>query len=131
MLNHITIMGRLTRDPELRRTNAGTPVASFSLACSRDFARNKADFFDCVAWQSTAEFVKKYFHKGQQVVVQGRLQTRTWEDDAGNRRKAVEIVVDSIYFADSKTESIKGDYASPELDDPYADLRDDEDDMPF
>ena len=108
MLNHIIVMGRLTRDPELRRTQAGIPVASFSIACDRDF-KDKAtggrttDFIDIVAWHSTGESVSKYFTKGRMAVVSGRLQMRDWTDKEGNKRRSAEIVADSVYFGDSKT----------------------------
>ena len=108
MLNHITVMGRLTHDPELRRTPAGVPVASFSIACDRDF-KDKAtgerttDFIDIVAWRSTGEFVNKYFTKGRMAVVSGRLQTRDWTDKEGNKRRSAEIVADNVYFGDSRS----------------------------
>lgn len=107
MLNRIVIMGRLTRDPELRYTQSQTPVASFTLAVDRDFApkdgsEKQTDFIDCVAWRSTAEFVSKYFSKGRMAVVSGRLQIRPWEDKEGNKRRSAEIVADSVYFGDSK-----------------------------
>ena len=106
MLNHITIMGRFTRDPELRHTNSGTPVASFTLAVDRDFksenGEKQTDFIDCVAWRATAEFANKYFAKGSMSVVSGRLQIRNYTDKDGNKRKAAEIVAENIYFADSK-----------------------------
>ena len=108
MLNHITVMGRLTRDPELRHTQAGTPVASFSIACDRDFkdkttGERTTDFIDIVAWRSTGEFVSKYFTKGRMAVISGRLQMRDWTDKEGNKRRSAEIVADSVYFGDSKT----------------------------
>lgn len=106
MLNDITVMGRITKDIELRRTESGTAVASFSIACERDFkAQNgekSTDFFDIVAWKNTAEFVERYFGKGRMIVIRGRLQTRTWKDKEGNNRKSVEIVADNVYFGDSK-----------------------------
>lgn len=106
MLNVITIMGRLTRDPELRRTNSGKPVASFTVAVDRDFApdgqEKQTDFIDCVAWQGTAEFVDKYFNKGSMIVVAGRLQLRDWTDKDGNKRRTAEIVASSVYFGESK-----------------------------
>ena len=106
MLNKIIIMGRLTRDPELRRTGSGTSVTSFSLACDRDFKSQsgdkETDFIDVVAWKNTAEFVSKYFSKGRMAVVDGRLQIRDWTDKAGNRRTTAEVVADNVYFADSK-----------------------------
>lgn len=107
MLNHIVIMGRLTRDPELRYTQSGTPVASFSLAVDRDFApkdggNRETDFIDCVAWRQTGEFVSKYFTKGSMAVVSGRLQIRDWQDKEGNKRRSSEVVADNIYFGESK-----------------------------
>lgn len=108
MLNHIVLMGRLTRDPELRRTGSGIPVASFSLAVDRDFGSNRetgekeTDFIDIVAWRSTAEFVSKYFSKGRMAVVSGRLQIRNWNDKDGNKRRSAEVVADNVYFGDSK-----------------------------
>lgn len=106
MLNRIIVMGRMTRDPELRRTNSGTAVASFSLAVDRDFktqsGEKETDFIDVVAWRNTAEFVSKYFSKGRMAVVEGRLQLRDWTDKDGNKRRTAEIVADSVYFGDSK-----------------------------
>ena len=109
MLNTITIMGRLTRDPELRRTQTGVAVASFTLACERDFAAQgetrETDFIDIVAWRYTAEFTEKYFSKGQMAIVTGRLQIRNWEDKEGNKRRSAEVLADSVYFGDSKQQS--------------------------
>ena len=110
MLNHITIMGRLVRDPELRHTGSGTPVASFTLAVDRDFAdkqsgEKETDFIDCTAWRSTAEFVSKYFTKGRMAVASGRLQMRKWTDKEGNKRISAEVLAENVYFADSKKES--------------------------
>lgn len=106
MLNHITVMGRLTRDPELRYTKSNIPVASFTVAVDRDYApegqEKETDFIDCVAWRSTGEFVAKYFTKGRMIVVSGRLQIRSWTDNDGNKRRTAEIVADSCYFGDSK-----------------------------
>lgn len=106
MLNKIIIMGRLTRDPELRRTGSGTAVTFFSLACDRDFKSQsgdkETDFIEVVAWKNTAEFVSKYFSKGRMAVVEGRLQIRDWTDKAGNKRTTAEVVADNVYFADSK-----------------------------
>ena len=112
MLNHIVIMGRLTRDPELRKTNSGTPVASFTVAVDRDFSskdggEKETDFIDCVAWRNTAEFVAKYFTKGRMIVVSGRLQLRDWTDKEGNKRRSAEVVADSCYFGDSKKDEDK------------------------
>ena len=105
-LNKIFLQGRLTRDPELRRTGSGTAVTSFSLACDRDFKSQsgdkETDFIEVVAWKNTAEFVSKYFSKGRMAVVEGRLQIRDWTDKAGNKRTTAEVVADNVYFADSK-----------------------------
>ena len=113
MLNHITIMGRLTRDPELRRTGSGTAVASFTVAVDRDFGNRESgeketDFIDCVAWRQTGEFVSKYFTKGRMIVVSGRLQIRSWTDKEGNKRRTAEVVADNCYFGDSKRDSDNG-----------------------
>ena len=110
MLNHIVVMGRLTRDPELRRTGSGIAVTSFSVAVDRDFGpkdggERETDFIDCVAWRSTGEFVSKYFTKGSMAVVSGRLQIRSWTDKDGNKRRTAEIVADNVYFGDSKRSS--------------------------
>ena len=110
MLNHITIMGRLTRDPELRTTQAGVSVVSFTVACDRDFGgrdggERQTDFIDCVAWRSTGEFVSKYFHKGSMIVVSGRLQSRKWQDRDGNNRTNWEINADNVYFGESRRDS--------------------------
>ena len=107
MLNRITIMGRLTRDPEIRYTQSQTPVTSFTLAVDRDFGgrdggEKQTDFIDCVAWRQTAEFVSKYFTKGSMAVVSGRLQIRDWTDRDGGKRRNAEVVVDNIYFGESK-----------------------------
>lgn len=108
MLNHITIMGRLVRDPELRRTGSGVAVASFTVAVDRDRAsqgnERETDFIDCVAWRQTGEFVSKYFAKGRMIVVSGRLQIRSWTDKDGNKRRTAEVVADNVYFGDSKRE---------------------------
>jgi single-strand DNA-binding protein len=105
-LNKIFLQGRLTRDPELRRTGSGAAVTSFSLACDRDFKSQsgdkETDFIEVVAWKNTAEFVSKYFSKGRMAVVEGRLQIRDWTDKAGNKRTTAEVVADNVYFADSK-----------------------------
>ena len=106
MLNKVVIMGRFTKDPELRRTGSGTAVTSFSLACDRDFKSQsgdkETDFIEVVAWKNTAEFVSKYFSKGRMAVVEGRLQIRDWTDKSGNKRTTAEVVADNVYFADSK-----------------------------
>ena len=151
MLNHITIMGRLTRDPELRYTQSQTPVASFSLAVDRDFGsrdggEKQTDFIDCVAWRSTAEFVSKYFQKGSMAVVSGRLQIRDWTDREGGKRRSAEVVVDNIYFGESRRrDSSEGSYdsrssyssyeaprsASPAPSSPFSDLDDGDGELPF
>ena len=124
MLNHIIIMGRLTRDPELRYTQSQTPVASFSLAVDRDFKNQDGskdtDFIDCVAWRATAEFVSKYFTKGSMAVVSGRLQLRDWTDRDGGKRRSAEVVADNVYFGESKRDnagggqpSAQGGYGAP------------------
>ena len=148
MLNKIFLMGRLTRDPELRRTQTGTPVASFSLAVDRDF-RNRdsgekgVDFIDVVAWRNTAEFVSKYFTKGRMAVVEGRLQIRDWTDREGGKRRSAEVVADNIYFGDSKRDGETGgasfsrpaapaDYGMPPVGgDQFAELADDDGELPF
>ena len=117
MLNHIVLMGRLTKDPELRATGSGIPVASFRLAVDRDFGsretgEKQADFIDIVAWRQTADFVSKYFTKGRMAVVSGRLQMRDWTDKDGNKRTSYEVVADNVYFGDSKQSSGEGGYAS-------------------
>ena len=119
MLNHITIMGRLTRDPELRRTGSGIAVASFTLAVDRDFSpkdggERETDFIDCVAWRQTGEFVSKYFTKGRMAVVSGRLQIRGWTDKDGNKRRSAEVVADNVYFGDSRRDGeAGGSYSAP------------------
>ena len=116
MLNHITIMGRLTRDPELRRTASGSAVTSFCLAVDRDYnpkdgGEKEVDFIDCNAWRGTGEFVAKHFSKGSMAVVSGRLQIRTWTDKDGNKRRNAEVVADSVYFGESRKSS-EGDYTT-------------------
>ena len=113
MLNHITVMGRLTRDPEMRTTQSGVSVVSFTVACDRDFGgrdggERQTDFIDCVAWRSTGEFVSKYFHKGSMIVVSGRLQSRKWQDRDGNNRTSWEINADNVYFGESRRDSDSG-----------------------
>ena len=145
MLNHITIMGRLVRDPELRRTGSGIAVASFTLAVDRDFGpkdggEKETDFIDCVAWRNTGEFVSKYFTKGRMAVVSGRLQIRKYTDKDGNNRRAAEVVADNVYFGDSKkdgsTETAAtpgGNYVPPVQPDAgdFALLDDDDAQLPF
>ena len=117
MLNHIVIMGRLTRAPELRRTGSGIAVASFTVAVDRDFGNRdngerETDFIDCVAWRQTGEFVSKYFTKGRMAVVSGRLQIRNWTDKDGNKRRSAEVVADNVYFGDSKRDGDTGSASS-------------------
>ena len=135
MLNKIILMGRLTRDPELRRTNSGTAVASFTLAVDRDFkAQNgekETDFIDIVAWKNTAEFVSKYFTKGSLAVVEGSLQLRDWTDQNGNKRRNAEVIANNVYFGDSKKETSDAtpSFAAPTRQD-LAEIEDDGD-LPF
>ena len=115
MLIQVPMMGRLTKDPELRRTGSGTAVASFTIACDRDFGSKESgeietDYIDCVAWRGTAEFLEKYFSKGRMAVVAGRLQKRSYTDKDGNKRYATEVVAESIYFGDSKKEESAPQY---------------------
>ena len=147
MLNHITIMGRLTRDPELRYTQSQTPVASFTLAVDRDFSgkdggEKQTDFIDCVAWKATAEFANKYFSKGSMAVVSGRLQLRDWTDKDGGKRRSAEVIVGNMYFGESKKQtgadsrsSSQQSYSSQpaNLNPAFTELGPDEDDgeLPF
>ena len=150
MLNHITIMGRLTRDPELRTTQSGVSVASFTAAVDRDFggrdgSERQTDFIDCVAWRQTGEFVSKYFHKGSMIVVSGRLQSRKWQDRDGNNRTNWEIVADNVYFGESRRDSgenrgdsygaYDGRSSAPAAPAPapsaFAELGDDDGELPF
>ena len=145
MLNHITIMGRLTRDPELRRTNTGVAVASFTVAVDRDYSgkdggEKVVDFIDCVAWRNTAEFISKYFTKGRMIVADGRLELRDWTDKEGNKRRNAEINVTAAYFGDSKKES-NGSYspagnpasyqAPAQVSDNFALIEGDDEELPF
>ena len=160
MLNKIILMGRLTRDPELRHTQTGTAVASFSLAVDRDFkdkstGERTTDFIDVVAWRATAEFVSRYFTKGRMAVVEGRLQMRDWTDKDGNKRTTAEVVADNVYFGDFKRDGEGGGYsagysqggyaaggysapaapsgygAPPADGDQFAELSDDDGELPF
>ena len=169
MLNHIVIMGRLARDPELRHTQSGTPVATFRLAVDRDFkdkntGERATDWIDVVAWRGTGEFVSRYFAKGRMAVVEGRLQMRDWTDKDGNRRTSAEVVADNVYFADSRRDgdgdrggsygaapgyggsygerggygsrsaapaAPPADYGVPTGGDQFAELADDDGDLPF
>ena len=130
MLNHIVLMGRLCADPELRRTNSGTPVTSFTLAVDRDFksqsGEKEADFVPVIAWRNTAEFVSKYFTKGRMAVVEGRLQMRNWKDKDGNKRTTAEVVAENVYFGDTK----RGDSRS-QAEPEYAEIQEEDGDLPF
>jgi single-strand DNA-binding protein len=133
MLNKVIIMGRLTRDPELRRTQGGTAVTSFTMAVDRDFksqsGEKETDFIDVVAWRNTGEFAAKYLAKGRMAAVEGRIQVRDWQDKDGNRRKSVEVVADNVYFADSKRDSKPQE--SRTVDDQEFDEIEDDGDLPF
>lgn len=133
MLNKVIIMGRLTRDPELRRTQGGTAVTSFTMAVDRDFksqnGEKETDFIDVVAWRNTGEFAAKYLAKGRMAAVEGRIQARDWQDKDGNRRKAVEVVADNVYFADSKRDSKPQETTSS--NEPEFDEIEDDGDLPF
>ena len=137
MLNHITIMGRLTRDPELRRTaGSGVAVASFTVAVDRDYSGRdggdkKTDFIDCVAWRQTGEFISKYFAKGRMIVVDGRLEMREWTDKEGNKHRTAEVNVATAYFGDSKRDKTDDGYASPAPASDFALLHDDDGQLPF
>lgn len=132
MLNHVIEQGRICNDIELRRTNSGTSVASFTIAVERDFSKEKeTDFFDVVCWKNTAEFVSKYFSKGRMIIVAGRLQTRSWTDKEGHKRKTVEIVADNCYFGDSKTSGDKYEAAMNQPTQDYAVVDGDDDGLPF
>ena len=149
MLNRIILMGRLVRDPELRRTQSGTAVTSFTLAVDRDFKNQSTgekdtDFIDIVAWRNTAEFVCQYFGKGRMAVVEGRLQIREWKDQNGNNRRSAEVVADNIYFGDSKRDGAGSDYAAPAYGAPmggysapmggssaFAEIDEEDGDLPF
>ena len=131
MLNKTILMGRLTRDPELRTTQTGTPVASFTLAVDRGYKRDETDFINIVAWRNTAEFVSKWFKKGQLMAVSGRLQSRSYTDKDGNNRTVTEVVADEAFFADSKNSSQTG---APNVvcDEPeFDEISMDDGDLPF
>lgn len=125
MLNYIVIMGRMTRDPELRYTRNNTPIANFTLACDRDLGDKQTDFIDCVAWRKTGEFVNNYFRKGSMAVVVGRLQIRDWQDKDGNKRKTAEIVCDNVYFGEAKRDS------APQQKPGFVEIGDEDGELPF
>ena len=128
MLNHITIMGRLTRDPELRYTQSQKPVANFTLAVDRDLSDKKTDFIDCVAWNSVAELISKHFTKGRLMAAEGRLEIRDWTDNDGNKRRIAEVNVYKAYFCDKPRKQDAAGSPAPQLDD----LPDDGDgELPF
>ena len=145
MLNRVNLMGRLVRDPELRQTTGGTPVATFTLAVEQDFkdkstGERSADFIDIVAWQQTGEFVSRYLSKGRMCVVDGRLQARTWKDKSGNSRKTIEVVADHVYFADSRRDSDASGAGAPAYTpytppqtgaDDFSEINDDDGELPF
>ena len=136
MLNKITIMGRVTRDPELRRTTNGTAVASFTIAVDRDFGDKQADFFSVVAWKGTGEFVAKNFAKGRPILISGRLETRKWEGNDGTKHTVTEIIAESVYFCDSKPKQDGGsaypsDHYTCDPVQPFAELTDEDGDLPF
>ena len=141
MLNHITIMGRMTRDPELRHTNSGIAVASFTIAVEDDFkdkdGNKKTIFIDCTVWRGLAETVAKYFAKGRMAIISGKLDIREWTDKEGNKRRSAEVVAENVYFGDSKKEETNsnsygsnyGGYNAPAQD--YAQIEDDDGQLPF
>lgn len=144
MLNHIVIMGRLTRDPDLRYTQSQLPVVSFTLAVDRDFSgkdgsEKQTDFIDCVAWRSTAEFVSKYFTKGSMAAVSGRLQLRDWTDREGSKRRSAEVIVDNIYFGGSKKDNSAASQSAPQQSHSapayeqsrFVEMDDGDEDLPF
>lgn len=137
MLNKIVLMGRLTRDPELRRTNSGTAVASFAIAVDRDFkgqgGERETDFIDIVAWRNTAEFVSKYFSKGRMAVVEGRLQIRDWTDKEENKRRSAEVVADNVYFGDSKKDgdATGASYTGTDTSGEFKELDENDGELPF
>ena len=147
MLNQVTIMRRLTRDPELRYTQSNTPVASFTVAVDRDYSKDsgsrETDFIDCVAWRSTAEFISKYFTKGSLAAITGRLQIRDWTDKEGNKRRNAEVIVDNVYFGESKRRDSEAspsygggfEYSAPQAPSPsgneFEELSEDDGELPF
>ena len=130
MINSVVIMGRLTKDAEERKTNSGKTVCGFCVALDDRFDKEKTHFVDVIAWNKTAEFICKYFHKGSMIAVQGRLTTRTWEDKNGTKHKAVEIVADEVSFCgDKKSDTSHPADVAPPADEDYRDIPDD--DLPF
>lgn len=132
MLNTIIIMGRLVRDPEVRRTNSGKTCTSFTVAVDRDYGDKQTDFLDCVAWQQTGDFVDKYFMKGDPIVVQGRMQSRDWTDKQGGKRRAWEIVVSQVHFAAGGKRNTEGSAVPVDAGGgEYDALLDDDPNLPF
>ena len=136
MLNKILLMGRLTRDPELRRTGSGTAVTSFAIAVDRDFksqnGEKETDFIDVVAWRTTAEFVSKHFSKGRMAVVEGRLQIRDWTDKDGTKRRTAEVIADNVYFADSRRDDLASNRnALAERVEQFAEIAEEDGNLPF
>jgi len=136
MLNHITVMGRLTRDPELRRTGNGIAVASFTVAVDRDIANKETgeretDFIDCVAWRGTGEFVSKYFSKGSMAVVTGRLQIRNWTDKDGQKRRTAEILADHVYFGGAKKDGGQSGPAPQDEPEAFGEITGEDEQLPF
>lgn len=139
MLNRIVLMGRLTRDPELRHTPSGTAVTSFTIAVDRDFkeqdGNKKTDFIDIVAWRATAEFASKYFTKGRVIAAEGRLQIRDWKDKEGNNRRTAEVLADNLYFCDSKRDgdTTGGSYTGGQTSQSggFKEIDEDEGELPF
>lgn len=133
-MNQVQLIGRLTREPELKQTQQGTPVTTFTLAVDRRFRKDAVDFIDIVAWRSTAEFAAKYFRKGKRVAVTGSIQVRRWDDKDGNKRKAVEVVADSVEFADGKDQNA-GDYAADQMaaaaDQQFEEINEEDGELPF
>ena len=138
-MNNITLMGRLTRDPELRRTQSGTAVANFTLAVNRDYSgkgeERKTDFIDCVAWKGTGEFISKYFTKGQMIAVVGSLQMRDWTDKDGNKRRSAEVMINRAYFTGGNNNDYTANYVDGELTpvsvSDFAEMTEDDGDLPF
>lgn len=132
MINNVVIMGRLTKEPEERKTSTGKTVCPICVAVDNRFDKEKTDFFDVIAWNQTAEFICKHFHKGTMIAVQGRLATRYWEDKNGSKHKAVEIVADNVSFCGGKNESNTGSIdVPPPTDTEYRDIPETEGDLPF
>lgn len=129
MLNQVTLMGRMTRDPELKYTANEKAVVSFTIAVDRDYkGEDAADFIDCVAWNKTADMIDRYFHKGERIIVSGRIQTRTWETNDGKKRKATEVVVDRAYFVETKS---RGDVAHQPESETFHDIDCKNEELPF